>query len=207
MFHKKFKKLLIVALLVLSIALSGCLNAEFNTKLNKDFSGTKTVHLEMAPIVYSAMESNLSRESIIQIPGAELVSYKKDIKDNKIILDIVVNYKDLRNNKNIKISEQDKVLRYEDSSFEKLGELGEESNMMAGSVSIKYTLEMPYKIEKSNADTLEGNKAIWVIVGLTSKTLYAESKVPAIPGFTAISFLIASLIVVIILRRQNKRIK
>lgn len=202
----KISKLLIVVLLILSVALSGCLNAEFNTKLNKDFSGTKTVHLEMAPIVYSAMESNLSRESIIQTPGAELVSYKKDIKDNKIILDVVVNYKDLRNNKNIKISEQDKVLRYEDSSFEKLGELGKEPGMMAGAISIKYTLEMPYKIESSNADTIEENKATWVIVGLTSKTIYAESKIPAIPGFTVINFFIASLIVVIILRKQNKRV-
>jgi hypothetical protein len=158
----------------------------------------------MAPIIYSAMEANLSRESLVQTTGSELVSYKKDMKDNKVILDFVVNYKDLRNINNIKISKTDNILRFEDSTFEKLGEVGAGSKMMDGAISIKYTLEMPYKIENSNADNIEENKASWIIVSLTSKTIYAESKVPAIPGFTAISLLIAGLIVVIILRKQNK---
>lgn len=204
MFKKSYYKFIILPLLILLISLSGCLNAELNTKLNKDLSGTKTVHLEMAPIIYSAMETNLSRESLNQIPGAEVISYRKDMKDNKVILDFVVDYKNLRNVGNVKIIEQDNVIRYEDSTFEKLGELEKESEMMAGAVSIKYNLEMPYKIENSNADTIEGNKATWVIVGLKSKTLYAESNVPAILGFTATSLLIAGLIVVIILRKQNK---
>jgi hypothetical protein len=204
MFKKSYYKFIILPLLIFLISISGCLNADLNTKLNKDFSGTKTIHLEMAPIIYSAMEDNLSKESLNQIPGAQVISYKKDMKDNKVILDFVVEYKDLRNVGKLKISEQDKVLRYEDSTFEKLEEVGKESEMMAGAVSIKYTLEMPYKIEKSNADTIDGNKATWVIVGLKSKTLYAESNVPAIPGFTGVSLLIAGLIVVIIFRKQNK---
>lgn len=204
MFKKSYYKFIILPLLIFLISISGCLNADLNTKLNKDFSGTKTIHLEMAPIIYSAMEDNLSKESLNQIPGAQVISYKKDMKDNKVILDFVVEYKDLRNVGKLKISEQDKVLRYEDSTFEKLEEVGKESEMMAGAVSIKYTLEMPYKIEKSNADTIDGNKATWVIVGLKSKTLYAESNVPAIPGFTGVSLLIAGLIIVIIFRNQNK---
>ncbi len=203
MVHQRIK-LLPVVLLVLSVALSGCLNADLNTKLNKDFSGTRTIHLEMAPILYKALEDNLSRETIVQTPGAELVSYNKDIKDNKVILDVVVNYKDLRNVSNIKIYEKDNILRFEDSTFENLEEVPKESAITAGSISIKYTLEMPYKIENSNADAINGNNATWVIVGLESKTLYAESKVPAIPGFTAVGFLIAGLIVVIILKKRMK---
>lgn len=189
--------------MILLISISGCLNADLNTKLNKDFSGTKTMHLEMAPILYSALESNLSRENMSQIPGAEIVSYKKGLKNNMVILDIIVNYKDLRNVSNINISEKDNILRFEDSSFGKL-ETVNESNFMSGVISINYSVEMPYKIDNSNADNIEGNKANWVIVGLTPRTLYAESKVPAIPGFTTITLLIASLFLVIILRKQNK---
>ncbi len=188
-------KIILATLLVL--AASGCLNAELNTKVNKDYSGSRTMHLEIAQVLYPYLEGNLSRESISATNGAELVSYKKDINDNKVILDIVVNYKDLRNEKNIRITENNGILRYEDSTFETIGK--SESRSMSGTVTINYSVEMPYKIENSNADNIEGNKATWIMVGPTYKTLYAESKIPAIPGFTLIELLVSGFLMYVIL--------
>jgi len=197
--NKAYVRIIVLALVVLAVVLSGCLDAQLSTKVNRDFSGTRTMHLEMSPVLYTALESNLSRESFSSVNGADLVSYKKDIKDNKVILDITANYKDLRNVNNVRISEHDKILRYEDSTFESLGRT--EAISMTGTISIKYTVEMPYKIEDSNADMVEDNKATWVIVGLTDKTLYAESKVPAIPGFTLLGVILMLLIAIKIARK------
>ncbi len=202
MIHENLIKIVIAASLVL--AMSGCLNAELNTKVNRDYSGTRTMHLEISQILYPYLEDNLSRESISSINGATLVSYKKDIKNNKVILDIVVDYKDLRNEKNIRISKNDDILRYEDFTFESVGKT--EARSMSGTVSINYSVEMPYKIENSNADNIEGNKATWIMVGPTYKTLYAESKLPAIPGFTLAELTAAGLLLlIIVLGSRGKR--
>ena len=198
-----YSKIIIVAFIVVLtvLAASGCLNAELNTKVNKDFGGTRTMHLEIAQVLYPYLESNLSRETISSVNGATLVSYKKDIKNDKVILDIVVNYKDLRNEKGIRISENDGILRYEDFTFESVGKT--EARSMSGAVSINYSVEMPYKIENSNADNIEGNKATWIMAGTTYKTLYAESKIPGIPGFTLIEFMTAGLLLLIILKTET----
>ncbi len=193
---KVYVKIIMAALVVLAV--SGCLNAELNTKINKDFSGTRTMHLEIARMLYPYLENNLSRESISSVNGATLVSYKKDIKNDKVILDIVVNYKDLRSEKDIRISEHDGILRYEDFTFESIGKT--EATSMSGAVSINYSVEMPYKIENSNADNIEGYKATWIMAGPTYKTLYAESKIPVIPGFILTEFTAAGLLLLIILR-------
>lgn len=197
---KSYGKIIIAVLLVL--AASGCLNAELNTKVNKDLSGTRTMHLEIAQVLYPYLELNLSRETISSVDGATLVSYKKDIKDNKVILDIVVNYKDLRSEKGIRISEQDGILRYEDFTFESVSKT--EARSTAGSVSINYSVEMPYKIDNSNADNIEGNKATWIMAGQTYKTLYAESKISGIPGFTLIELMAAGLLLLIIFRVKKQ---
>ena len=84
--NKAYVRIIVLALVVLAVVLSGCLDAQLSTKVNRDFSGTRTMHLEMAPVLYTALESNLSRESFSSVNGADLVSYKKDIKDNKVIL-------------------------------------------------------------------------------------------------------------------------
>ena len=191
-----YGKIIIAALLVLAV--SGCLNAELNTKINKDFSGTRTMHLEIAQMLYPYLEYNLSRETISSVNGATLVSYKKDIKNDKVILDIVVDYKDLRNESGIRISEKDGILRYEDFTFESVGKT--EARSMSGAVSINYSVEMPYKIENSNADNIEGNKATWIMAGGTYKTLYAESKIPSIPGFTMTEVISAGLLLVFLFR-------
>ncbi len=191
-----YGKIIIAALLVLAV--SGCLNAELNTRINKDLSGTRTMHLEIAQMLYPYLEYNLSRETISSVNGATLVSYKKDIKNDKVILDIVVDYKDLRSEKGIRISEKDGILRYEDFTFESVGKT--EARSISGTVSINYSVEMPYKIENSNADNIEGNKATWIMAGPTYKTLYAESKIPAIPGFTMIEVMSAGLLLVILFR-------
>jgi len=201
---KGYVKIIIAASLIFAVALSGCLNAELNTKVNKDFSGTRTMHLEIAQTFFPFLEGNLSRESISSVNGAQLVSYKKDIKNDKVVLDIVVNYKDLRNETNIRISKNENVLRYEDFTFESVGKA--EASSMSGTVSIKYSIEMPYKIENSNADTIEGNKATWILAGPTYKTLYAESKLPAIPGFTLMELTGAGLMLLVILRSAKARL-
>ncbi len=74
---------------------------------------------------------------------------------------------------------------------------------MSGAVTINYSVEMPYKIENSNADNIEGNKATWILIGSTYKTLYAESKIPGIPGFTLTEFIAAGLLLLIIFRTGN----
>ncbi len=51
------------------------------------------MHLEIAQMLYPYLEYNLSRETISSVNGTTLVSYKKDIKNDKVILNIAVNYK------------------------------------------------------------------------------------------------------------------
>ena len=192
---KKTGKLIVLILLLITmVAFSGCISGEINTKVNKDFSGTRSVHLEMTQLAYNYMKESLSMDNFEDSPGIKLAKYEKSTEDGNIILDIVFKVDDMNDLETVKVYKNDKTLIFEDTLFGKVGT--DKANDVG--ISLDYTLEMPGEIIDSNADYADGKKVVWSSYYPT--TIRAESKVPAIPGFSVVSLFIVGLLLAVVMR-------
>ena len=185
-------------LLAILLAVSGCLNAEIETKVNKDFSGTRSVHLEMAPLVYNYMKDEISKDSFESNTEIGLVKYEMTTDDDNIVLDIIYEVNDFNRLDTIEVYKNEETLIFKDKVFEKASSRKAKMDDM----SIEYILEMPGEIIDSNADYVDGKTAVWN--NYLPGTIYAESKVPTIPGFSIVSSLIAGILVFVLVTRQRK---
>ncbi|MBN2109617.1 MAG: hypothetical protein JW705_00820 [Methanosarcinaceae archaeon] len=76
------------------------------------------------------------------------------------------------------------------------------SGMADGAIKVHYYLEMPGKIVDSNANTVDGNKAEWHMLDMSSaKAVYAKSEKPMLPGFGIAGTLLSLLVTLYLIRR------
>ena len=185
-------------LLAILLAVSGCLNAEIETKVNKDLSGNRLLHLEMTPLVYNYMKDGISKDAFESNTRIELVKYEKTTDDGNIVLDIIYEVDDFNELNKVKVYKNEENLIFEDKIFEE----AYTRKAKMDDVSIEYILEMPGEIVDSNADYVDGKTAVWK--NYLPSTIYAESKVPTIPGFSIVSSFITGILVFVLVTRQRK---
>lgn len=191
------KKYIIFIILIISLALSGCISGEIDTKINKDFSGMRSIDLVMTPAAYNYLSDVLTRDNFEDDEGRSLIAYDVKEENGQIYMHIVMEFDNLNQLSTVGLHKDGNYLIFEDSL------LGGDVNNQANNdkiISLEYIVEMPGEIVDSNANEVVGKKAIWN--NNFPETTYVKSKVPSIPGFSIYSSLIVGLLGFIILKRK-----
>jgi hypothetical protein len=199
------KKIALGLSLVLMVLVSGCITLSVDSKVNKEGEIVQYhMIIDTNSYVYSILNSEASeggetfRESIISQGGECEEVWDGD--DVKIII------KGLPP-ENAYTEKSEEYLIYRDPIGDSASDYqsGAEDpfgmrNAMDSAIKIHYYLEMPGEIVDSNADFVDGNKAEWHMVTLSSiRDVYAKSEVPSLPGielFGAVCMLLVTALFV-----------
>ncbi len=181
------KKLILGLSVIFMVLVSGCVTISIESKVGRDGGIAKyDMMIDTSATVYSLMDDYDEGESLQERVESQGGTYKEEWdKDNVRIIMTDIVPEDVHT----EVGEDYLIYR------ETFGELPTEG------VNVHYYLEMPGKIVESNADSVDGNKAEWHMVGADSgRDIYAKSEVPALPGISAFS-IIGILLIVALIRR------
>ncbi len=199
------KKIVLGLSLVLMILVSGCLTLSVDSKVNKEGEIVQChMIIDTNSYVYSILNSEASedgetlRESIISQGGEYEEVWDGD--------DVKITIKGLPP-ENAYTEKSEEYLIYRDSIGDSASDYQNGvqapfrmSESMDSVMKIHYYLEMPGEIVDSNADFVDGNKAEWHMVTLSSiRDVYAKSEVPSLPGielFGAVCMLLVTALFV-----------
>jgi len=199
------KKIVLGLSLVLMILVSGCLTLSVDSKVNKEGEIVQChMIIDTNSYVYSILNSEASedgetlRESIISQGGEYEEVWDGD--------DVKITIKGLPP-ENAYTEKSEEYLIYRDSIGDSASDYQNGvqapfrmSEAMDSAMKIHYYLEMPGEIVDSNADFVDGNKAEWHMVTLSSiRDVYAKSEVPSLPGielFGAVCMLLVTALFV-----------
>lgn len=202
------KKIALGLSLVLMVLVSGCITLSVDSKVNKEGEIVQYhMIIDTNSYVYSILNSEASeggetfRESIISQGGEYEEVWDGD--DVKIII------KGLPP-ENAYTEKSGEYLIYRDPIGDSASDYrnGAEdpfgmSETMDSVIKIHYYLEMPGEIIDSNADFVDGNKAEWHMVTLSSiRDIYAESEVPSLPGIELFGAVIMLLLTALFMRSE-----
>jgi uncharacterized protein YceK len=208
------KKLVIGLAVVLLILVSGCVSVSYDTKVSRNGIIEKyNMTIDTNSYVYSALNSQILKE------GGKSIRDSVTSKGGK--------YKEVWDGNNVKIliselpSQNASVQKNEDYIIYKdpvgiFGSSGADKNKedssgineaMDQAIKIHYYLEMPNKIIDSNADYVEGNKAEWHMLNLTSiRDVFAKCETPSIlPEIGLLNTLFIFLTMALIVKRDYWR--
>jgi outer membrane murein-binding lipoprotein Lpp len=208
------KKLVIGLTVVLMVLVSGCVSLSYDAKVNRTGGIEKyNMTIDTNSYVYSALNSKTLEEdgkSIRDSVTSKGGKYKEvwDGNNVKILISGLPS-------KNASVEKNENYIIYKDpvgvfgsSGMDKDKEDSSGVNKaMDQAIKIHYYLEMPNKIIDSNADYIEGNKAEWHMLNLTSiKDVYAKCETPSIlPEMGLLNTVFILLIMTLIVKRNYKK--
>ena len=201
------KKIALGLSLVLMVLVSGCITLSVDSKVNKEGEIVQYyMIIDTNSYVYSILNSEASeggetfRESIISQGGEYEEVWDGD--------DVKITIKGLPP-ENAYTEKSEEYLIYRDPIGDSTSDYqsGAEDpfgmrNAMDSAIKIHYYLEMPGEIVDSNADFVDGNKAEWHMVTLSSiRDVYAKSEVPSLPGIELFGTIFMLLVTVLFVKR------
>ncbi|AKB24872.1 hypothetical protein MSMTP_1403 [Methanosarcina sp. MTP4] len=202
------KKIALGLSLVLMILVSGCITLSVDSKVNKEGEITQYhMIIDTNSYVYSILNSEASeggetlRENVISEGGEYEEIWDGD--DVKIII------KGLPP-ENAYTEKSGEFLIYRDPIGNSASDYQNDAedpfgmrDAMDSAIKIHYYLEMPGEIVDSNADFVDGNKAEWHMVTLSSiRDVHAKSEIPSLPGIELFGAVIMLLLTTLFVRSE-----
>lgn len=167
---KAMKRVYRVCLVVLILALTGCVDIDIHTKINQDGTGVQRWSFHTSALIADKIKKEIQNDPYFQkLPG----TVQEEFKDGDYLLTWEApfqNVAELEGGWHAVHFEKHGVFRKRYSYSEvwtlKSGTRLDEINKKWGGLvplTVKTTVELPGKIEESNADLVQDNAATWNI--------------------------------------------